>query len=396
MSSLESIAEEDEWMGIERSISVHSIQPIPRRRYDALEEWLQRADNMEENNRYAPAALPSSPGANAPSTPVVEEDKELEFLPTWEEFKEECVQNDHSGFDFHGRHFGLTYSQIPEDWAPQDFVDELYERFESDMECMTCAPEWHSETGGWHVHISGSFTKKKRLQNSACFDIYGLHPNIKFLKDKKGVKRWMQYVCKGGTFVTTSRLDMSSSHNYVKRKADHLTWKADAERGLTSCWQEDSLSLFGSYVSFIFANKRRSLWIYGASDVGKTTEVRRALSSYAYFLRRQPPYLYEGYSGENIIVSDDQDQDEKTKLTKTEICHMLNGAWSNCPTHVYGASRYSATYLKPGVNIHYIVIANNVPLFAEEEWFKSRFRVVWVVKAYPMVPLWDWDVSIED
>lgn len=281
--------------------------------------------------------------------------------------------NRRDGFEFHAKFAGLTYSQVPPEWRPRDVIEWLEERF--DCVGVTVGVEKHKD-GGIHYHVLVEFTKKTHIRSSAAFDLFELHPNIKFLKDKKGVTRWRSYSLKFGIFETSQRLDMSTSHNYIKRKNDFETWIRDGSDALKDEWNEERCWIFGCLLSWPQKNmKRRHLWIYGAPDAGKTTEVRRALGDCRAFVRRNKPYFYEGYRGENLIIVDDQDEDNP--LTKSELTWMTNGCWGSNPTPVYGATRYSCTFLKKDTTIHYIVVANSAP--PEEPWLRSRFNWMEIV-----------------
>lgn len=65
-------------------------------------------------------------------------------------------------------------------------------------------------------------------------------------------------------------------------------------------------------------------------------------------------------------------------MTKAELTLMTNGCYGSNRTHVFGATRYSPTFLSQDVNIHYIVIANNAP--SNDDWLMSRFKVLEIVK----------------
>lgn len=288
-----------------------------------------------------------------------------------------------SKFDLHSRNVGLTYSQVGT-WTAQDILEGLEEKFPGESEDITVATEEHKD-GGVHFHVFIRWHKKKRIRSSSAFDVGPLHPNIKKVADKAGMKRWLQYVTKEGNFITNKKLDMSSSHNYIKRKMDHIQWKQDGERKARPTEEWGSVLLFGQ--EFDISSKKRSIWICGASDAGKTTHVRQVTRNTTVFLRKEKPYFYEGYNGEKLIISDDQhtpDNKSNNNLTKAELCHMLNGTWNNQSTCVYGATRYCSYFLQNGVNIHYIVITNAAPEYLNEDWFKNRFHCIEIER-----PIWD-------
>jgi hypothetical protein len=294
----------------------------------------------------------------------------------WDYEDWELSKTGNDGFDLHSRNVGLTYSQVG-GWEKEDIIAGLQEIFEGETEEILVAEEYHKD-GQRHFHVLLRFHKKKRFRNSKAFDVGPLHPNIKNLKDKKGVTRWTQYVTKEGGFLTTRQMDMSTPANYIKRKADFQMWKADAAKKATRPEKWESLSLFGH--TFKLSEKKRSLWIFGASDAGKTTTVKEGTKGITVFLRKGNQYMYEGYAGESIIISDDQ-HDKGHPLSQAEICHMLGGTWNDQPTSVYGATRFYNYFLKNGVNIHYIVITNAAPDFIKESWFTNRFHILEVVDA---------------
>lgn len=298
--------------------------------------------------------------------------------------------DDGGGFRFHGRNFGLTYSQV-NDRVDTDFMIAALLK-KADVEEVTVARELHQD-GHQHFHVVGRFHKKKDIRNARFFDIKikiikgeeikkeTLHPNIKHLKDKKGVAQWTRYCLKDGCFKTSQKLDCSRPDNFRKRKDDFSAWKAYGERQLIPTYGATAPMKIFNRTFEPETSRKRNLWIWGPPEVGKTTEVMRALESWSWFMRRhvtehrQAPY--EGYNGEEIILSDDQDP---KFITKEEICHMTNPApKQEGKIVVYGDSRFTHYFKKPGVDVRFVILSNAPPSYSREPWFLSRFVVLNVV-----------------
>lgn len=337
-------------------------------------------EEAREKKRQAAQAAAETDLAFTDAEEMIQALEESPNWPGWDWEDWHINSTSDEKFDLHSRNVGLTYSQVGT-WEAQDIIDELMERYEGDIEDLTVSVEKH-KSGDYHFHAFLRWHKKKRIRSSTAFDVGPLHPNIKQVSDKAGMKRWQQYVTKEGRFLSTKKLDMSTSNNFRKRKEDHQAWIAAGCKDLTKQWAGGSISLFGLSYDLPSSAKRRSFWIYGASDVGKTTHLRATLSGVSVFLRRAAPYLYEGYDGQTIIVSDDQHTNSinnKDDFTKAEICHMLQGTWPGAATPVYGVTRYCSYFLQSGINIHYFVLANDAPSFSTEEWFNNRFYLINVI-----------------
>lgn len=279
-------------------------------------------------------------------------------------------------FTFSGKNFGLTYSQVAEADIKEVFT--MLTKLDQ-VEEIILAKEQHKD-GGTHFHCFGSFNKKRKIKNQRFWDItltsgQVLHPNVKKLKGKAGVGHWKRYCCKEGAFLSTMSVDLSTHKNFEQRMKDFAAWKTYCATPLESIYNNSpeskkGLHLFGA--DWPQDNeRRRNLWIWGKSNIGKTTQVRLALEKWSVFNRVNDKFPYEGYNGEEFVLVDD-----KPELKKEELIHMLNGALPGRETPVFGETRYRRYLLDIKKPVRFIIISNDPPSYEHQDWFKTRFRTI--------------------
>lgn len=363
--------------------SVSSVRRLGRKRGRNL---IVSADSDEDDECYSKQARVEDSEDEKQSTNTGAGDEYSYDSSVSEQAEEEEAKEDgedvkqisDSKFRYTGKHFGLTYSQVG-DITPQEVFDLLTALPE--VSEIILAREPHKD-GGFHYHAYGSFNKKRNIKNPLFWDVTirgkTLHPNVKFLKNKAGVAEWKRYCCKGGAFLSTMSVDLSTHKNFEQRMKDFRAWKNYCAAPLAPLFtgsneEQIGLKLFGAIYPDL-TERRRSFWIWGPSEIGKTTHIKQALSKWPIFYRVNVKFPYEGYNGEEFILVDD-----KPEVPKDELIHMLNGAVSANETPVYGETRYQRFFLRSNVRVRYFILSNEPPTYGHEAWFSSRFTVLNVI-----------------
>ena len=205
--------------------------------------------------------------------------------------------------------------------------------------------------------------------------LYVVTPNIKKLEGKAGIGIWKRYVTKGGSFLSTMSVDLSTHKNFEQRMKDFDSWRSFgatplAKKFCGSPEEKKGLKMFNTWWPDR-TERQRNFWIWGPPETGKTVQTRLALKGYRVFNKVSEKFPYEKYNGEEFIMLDD-----KPAPTKEELIHMLNGAMEDQDTPVFGETRYKPFLLVQGVRIRYLIVSNDPPPYEHEDWFTSRFRIL--------------------
>lgn len=234
--------------------------------------------------------------------------------------------------------------------------------------------EWHEGTEGLHFHVLAVFDQKLDTRNVRYFDIEGYHPNIQVPKKFAKVKA---YVCKAGRFLHNERLDYSSFKGFEKRLRDYNTWKRSVDPGSNYSglfeWCGVSLRLYGLNEEF---TKKRSLWIVGPPNCGKTYGFYKVASAnmLPVFTVPHTKYPFEGYADQQIVLYDDHFP------SFIHLCNILQVYLHGYSSHVAGESRYVEKFWptqgEPGGIRNIVVLANNFPDYGSHRAaFHARFVV---------------------
>lgn len=341
--------------------AIEERRPVKRARVDPMEADTEDEEQPEDDGGDA--------GAAASEAEAEEDDQEEKGA------EDGKVLGAARPFRFSGRHFGLTYSQVGDADVKRAFA-QLQELDQVDE--IVISREEHKD-GGFHFHVYGSFNKKRNIKNPRYWDLtidgVVLHPNLKRLMGKAGVGLWKRYVCKGGAFLSSMSVDLSTHKNFEQRMKDYKAWKSYCANPLEKRFQDSKeakqgIRLFGQVHPDI-TERKRNFWIWGPSEIGKTTHVVQALAEWSVFNRVNEKFPYEGYMGEEFILMDD-----KPEPKKEELIHMLNGAFPGRDTPVFGETRYQRFFLRSGSKIRYFILSNDPPSYSHHDWFASRFTVL--------------------
>lgn len=219
-----------------------------------------------------------------------------------------------STFRIQARKLFLTYSQAD----AIDDSDDLFtflQRLPHVVNTLT-AHELHRD-GGSHYHCVLAFSKKVDIRNERTFDFRGCHPNVQCVKD---LKRCIAYCIKGGNYQNDGfDVDMCISVTTMVDDASKEPCRSDALKMIMRRGGDRALKMFtqvDGYLSVIqrqsalhlplrvwpdeFATQvywfefvqrfkymiddptfdgertdaNKSLWIYGATRLGKTVMAR--------------------------------------------------------------------------------------------------------------------------
>jgi len=358
------------WKRLRRCQSPEPSSPAEEDKHAGGEDGSSQAPTVVEEPGDADESVERAAASDDELPPEAKEDEEDEEAGVLRDAPEGRA------FDFHARHFGLTFSQVGDVTAQEAFK---MISAEEDIEEVILARETHKD-GGVHFHVFGSYNKKKHFRNAARhWDLVirgsTLHPNIKMLNGKRGIGVWKRYCTKGGAFLSSMSVDLSTHRNFEQRMKDFDSWKSYGATRLRrmfcgSAEEKKGLNMFGMLWPDR-TERQRSFWIWGPPETGKTVQARTAVKGYACFNKVSDKFPYEKYNGEEFIIIDD-----KKEPIKDELIHMLNGAMEEVDTPVYGETRYKPFLLAQGVRLRYLIISNDPPSYEHEEWFTSRFRVL--------------------
>lgn len=238
---------------------------------------------------------------------------------------------------------------------------------------------WHLH---WLLHMPMGFKHKAA---EFTYPVIGRTADIKMLRSKPA-DALMKYLVKGDkwardtgvaerfppTYLTNTAIGgKHPSANYVRVKADMAAWQADEEKKLEPpiVWPQAYLTI--TIPEPAGENRRRHIYVYGRSDVGKTYGTR-ALRLYR--CGGEPKYRFERYKGESLVLYDDcyPGSWEEMVAVCDEAFQVVDAP---------GGSRYTPIHFKPGQLRVVMIVSNRQPPWwtyddptAAARW-NTRFRV---------------------
>lgn len=220
------------------------------------------------------------------------------------------------------------------------------------------------------------------------------HPNIKRLPKKRDIREWIEYCKKGGEFISIGMPAVPiNSDNYIKKRADQQAWEQDAKAATLKDpfpfrlpngeWVQKPKLDENGYP----AVKKRHYCFLAPASSGKTSYFEREFKGKSVYLRPAGnKYLFEkgSYQQQQIIIYDDV-WPKWEELTS--VCNVYYGQ-----AQVYGDSRYTPNYWKPGQQRIVIMLLNkeNLPGYIKDpthprhKLFLARFMLRnWPIEAMP-------------
>lgn len=125
-------------------------------------------------------------------------------------------------------------------------------------------------------------------------------------------------------------------------------------------------------------NKKRHLWIWGATSISKTHDTQMAFKGKrVYMAPEESLYRFEGYDDQDVIIYDDVHPGVK------ELIEVSN-TWE-CERERFGKARYMRRYWKEGHSRMIIVLSNRLPPLSEA--FDARFNVIHLNPSLAQAPV---------
>lgn len=286
----------------------------------------------------------------------------------------------------------ITYPQAPPHWTKEHVQAHIKLRLPAAVESMVVARELHRD-GSPHFHVLVSCVKKMDITNVRHFDLEEKHPNFRTVKrGKDHFFTTAEYCMKGGDFISDNLNLFPNSKNFRKKQADHEAWieHVNAKNSVAVRWPwvlpEGTVMQKPSDPE---TSKRRHVWLYGASDLGKTTWLHDTFAGQKIYIASTSTFAFDSYNGEEIIVFDDVALDSTYKEL---ICAMSGYFRVKSPLP---PTRYHQKFW-PINQLRTIIVICNDPPGADldtEGWFTNRFLVVHVTsqnrvpRALPAVPV---------
>lgn len=220
----------------------------------------------------------------------------------------------------------ITWPQCP--IGKQMALQELQSRYQIDE--YVIAEELHKD-GHTHLHAFVKLAKRKKFSKD-MFDICGYHGNYQPAKSWRAVK---DYVQKDGNYITNIDLAASDNHHSKKIKPEHFLRDPLEllDEGILPAMSLNNFIKNRDIYKMLLNQKRlreipqdiekkRHHWIYGESNSGKTTYIRKKMCQDAddWF---QIPYNgdWKGYNGQTNLYADEY----KGQLTIQEINRICDG-----------------------------------------------------------------------
>lgn len=237
-------------------------------------------------------------------------------------------------------------------------------------------------SGARHYHCYVEYKKKIHTRDPNYFDILvkgvRYHPNVQAVKNKS---KCIEYVTKGGNFRSSRSFDYSSHVNFIKRYRDFEAWRRHTEPAAIFPSEGICCPAFGLVFSLPDATvKRRSLWLYGPPDAGKTYNILSIFTSGLLYPVPKTKYPFEDYNGQPYILYDDH---FPCVSTFVDILQVYPESFNR--KHVAGDTRYYPVFWPtlgmPGGVRSIIVLANHEPDYGSASaTFAARFytiRLAW-------------------
>lgn len=282
-----------------------------------------------------------------------------------------------SGNGFQAKKILLTYSQLPIEAGSKY---DLYEWFQKKYEpaFLKVAEETHKE-GGRHWHLVARWSEKKHVRGMDGFDYKGIHPNWQVIK--KGKSHWTRtliYLEKEDPApVESEKLTLFDPFKFEQQRANFQAYKAALYKAtLQKPIFPMDLELIGLPV--IPAGKRRHLWLWGPSDIGKSTWFRERFCLAEYFLRpKKDQHPFDAYDNEAIICYDDVDME---RVGWDELCALCDKHRPYSEQYP-GTTRYANKFLSDQERL--VIVLSNYPpptRIGESAAFRARFQVFKVTR----------------
>lgn len=180
----------------------------------------------------------------------------------------------------------LTYAQCPV--SKEEILTHLSSL--GKLQEYVIGKEKH-ENGGFHLHCVLKYSPRIETRNSRYFDYNGYHPNIEIPSTKTDLSITARYAAKDGDFIQKgtllkqSRTEMFSSllslgqltASFMEQNPDILGLNFHS----ICAWLRTYRSLRNEFVPQTLP-KKRHIWLYGPSNTGKTTWLRKYLAGFTH------------------------------------------------------------------------------------------------------------------
>lgn len=230
--------------------------------------------------------------------------------------------------DLRGKGWFLTYPQCP--LVKEEVLTMLQTNFSKQTIVEYVIAQEKHKDGSPHVHAFIKFDKQVRF--SKKFDILGYHGNYQIAKSWKSVK---DYVRKDGDYISNINLEAIEKKQAKKIKPEDLLrdpLDLLAEGTLNAMALNNFIKNRDIYKMLLNQKrlreipqdiqKKRHHWIYGDSNCGKTTYIRKKMMENAddWF---QIPYNddWKGYNGQRNLYADEY----KGQLTIQQMNRICDG-----------------------------------------------------------------------
>ena len=205
-------------------------------------------------------------------------------------------------------------------------------------------------------------------------------PNIRTIKNKTTHKT-LCYIRKGCNFEEKNVDEWKDDTNFRKRYTDYQYW-LEVRQAMNLVpikypftLPDNKTTVYNPNVAGM-PHKKRHWWIWGASNLGKTTWAQQTFQGQKAWMRPAVALSdkpYDTYNGQELIIFDDVDMRD----TKQELCSLSN-VWK-IPQQCPGAQRYNARMLPLNQVRTIIVLSNDQPCWwredgkEQQDWFCNRF-----------------------
>lgn len=265
-------------------------------------------------------------------------------------------------FRYQAKSVFLTYAHVGV-ITPEDILAELGHLGDV-AQYSIGKEEYPKEPGKYHIHALVRYVDKIDTVNPAYFDVLGLHPNIKRIKNYKAA---LHYCIKDGDFIEDWTLTWGV--NYSKEKANRNEWMRDRKVAMMKKNTWPITMPGGRKQKKPGPDDKKCNWlIVGPSDWGKSKWVYDTFKGKSKFRARASKYTFEGYAKEPIIICDDM------FLTRDEIIGAT-GYYDDDDCTV-GKTRYKPYFWAAEQRNVVVMIHNVMPEYASEGWFQRRFNIV--------------------
>lgn len=278
---------------------------------------------------------------------------------------------------FQAKKILLTYSQVdPLDVDKQELYDWAVATFNPNF--IKVAQERHADNG-IHFHMILRWSEKRHYRSMSTFDYKNYHPNWKVIKGGKADwQRVVLYLDKDDKApLCSNNLEVYSIFNFVKERANHMAHQqAMYMMTLLEIKYPVKLNLRG--IPDAQDDKKRHLWLWGDSDIGKSTWFKETFKKYNYYqIPENGDAKLDGYENQGLIWFDDIDMTQISWSVLVALCDEARPWTVQYP----GRTRYANKYLDGKTRL--VIVTSNYPPPTSLEHamaFKARFNVYKVTK----------------